>query len=131
MRNGNQVKPVMRPVYEKLKGEVHQRGPLGQRRFSMAYLALKRSFSRDCCPITAESISMSGAAVPSSSDQLNDILTIGEVAEILRCSRNHVSNVMNGKVPRVPALPHFVMGRRKLVRREWLIEWLQSYRTQC
>lgn len=63
--------------------------------------------------------------------QAKDVLTIGEVAEILRCCRNHVSNVMNGRVPGVPALPHFVMGRRKLVRREWLIEWLQAYRTQC
>jgi hypothetical protein len=70
-------------------------------------------------------------APPLTSAQIKDILTIGEVAEILRCSRSHVSNVMNGKVPGAPALPHFVMGRRKLVRREWLIEWLQSYRTQC
>jgi hypothetical protein len=77
-------------------------------------------------------MSIVGAASPSPhANQAKDVLTIGEVAEILRCSRNHVSNVMNGKVPAVPALPHFVMGRRKLVRREWLIEWLQSYRTQC
>jgi DNA-binding transcriptional regulator GbsR (MarR family) len=59
------------------------------------------------------------------------VLTLGEVAEILRCSRNHVSNAMNGKVPGVLALPHFVMGRRKLVRHEWLMEWLQSCRRQC
>lgn len=83
-------------------------------------------------PGTAESISMVGRVAPwQASDQVKDVLTLGEVAEILRCSRSHVSNVMNGKVPSVPALPHFVMGRRKLVRREWLIEWLQSYRTQC
>ena len=83
-------------------------------------------------PPVAEPTRVIGAAGPSLiSSPLNDVLTINEVAEILRCSRNHVSNVMNGKVPGVPALPHFVMGRRKLVRREWLIEWLQSYRTQC
>ncbi|HZQ55265.1 MAG TPA: helix-turn-helix domain-containing protein [Bryobacteraceae bacterium] len=62
---------------------------------------------------------------------LSDVLTIPEVAEILRCSRNHVSNAMNGTVPGLPALPHFVMGRRKLVRREWLSEWLQSHRSKC
>jgi hypothetical protein len=82
-------------------------------------------------PATAESSSVIGATAPAPAGHAKDILTIGEVADILRCSRNHVSNVMNGKVPGVPALPHFVMGRRKLVRREWLIEWLQSYRTQC
>jgi Helix-turn-helix domain len=64
-------------------------------------------------------------------NQPSDVLTINEVAAILRCSRNHVSNVMHGKVPGLPVLPHFVMGRRKLVRREWLSEWLQSYRTKC
>jgi hypothetical protein len=81
---------------------------------------------------TMDSTAIIGAAVaPGDSMLLKDLLTIGEVAEILRCSRNHVSNVMNAKVPGVPVLPHFVMGRRKLVRREWLIEWLQSYRTRC
>jgi len=85
----------------------------------------------DSSPPTAESISILGSAAPLASGQAKDILTIDEVAGILRCSRNHVSNVMNGKVPGLPALPHFVMGRRKLVRREWLIEWLQSHRTQC
>lgn len=62
---------------------------------------------------------------------VSDVLTIAEVAAILRCSRNHVSNAMNGKVAGLTALPHFVMGRRKLVRREWLSEWLQSHRSQC
>lgn len=68
----------------------------------------------------------SGAGGP-----VSDVLTIPEVATILRCSRNHVSNAMNGKVAGIPALPHFVMGRRKLVRREWLSEWLQSHRAKC
>jgi hypothetical protein len=78
----------------------------------------------------APAVDVSG--VPSASgDRAGDILTIPEVAGILRCSLNHVSNVINGKVPGVPILPHFIMGRRKLVRREWLSEWLQSYRTKC
>jgi hypothetical protein len=83
-------------------------------------------------PPVADFIPVVGATSPSPpANEAKDVLTIGEVAELLRCSRNHVSNVMNGKVPAVPALPHFAMGRRKLVRREWLIEWLESYRTQC
>jgi hypothetical protein len=78
----------------------------------------------------ASAVDVSG--LPSASEaRAGDILTIPEVAGILRCSRNHVSNVINGKVPGVPVLPHFIMGRRKLVRREWLSEWLQSYRTKC
>ena len=82
-------------------------------------------------PLIAESVTIGADAPSLIPKQLKEVLTINELAEILRCSRNHVSNVMNGKVSGVPVLPHFVMGRRKLVRREWLIEWLQSYRTQC
>lgn len=59
------------------------------------------------------------------------MLTIDEVAAILRCSKNHVSNVLNGKVPDLPRLTHFVMGRRKLIRREWLTEWMEAYKTRC
>lgn len=57
---------------------------------------------------------------------LNDILTVKDVASILRCSKAHVCNVLNGKVPGVPPLTHFPMGRRKLIRREWLEAWLEA-----
>ena len=56
----------------------------------------------------------------------NQVLTIGDVAEILRCSKAHVSNVINGKVLGLPKLGHVSMGRRKLVRREWLDEWMEA-----
>ena len=82
-------------------------------------------------PIVDSPEIIAGALTPVDSKALKDILNVAEVAEILRCSRNHVSNVLNGRVPGVPVMPHFTMGRRKLVRREWLIEWLQSYRTRC
>jgi excisionase family DNA binding protein len=58
------------------------------------------------------------------------ILTINQVAEILQCSKAHVSNVINGRVRDLPRLPHFSMGRRKLVRREWLDAWLEEYKCQ-
>ncbi|MGC2657195.1 MAG: helix-turn-helix domain-containing protein [Bryobacteraceae bacterium] len=61
----------------------------------------------------------------------DDVLTIAEVARILRCSKNHVSNILNGKVPGVPTLTHFVLGRRKLVRRDWLNKWMEAYKTWC
>jgi len=57
------------------------------------------------------------------------ILTINQVAEILQCSKAHVSNALNGKVANVPALPHFSLGRRKLIRREWLEAWLEEYKS--
>jgi len=55
-----------------------------------------------------------------------EILTLHEVAQILRCSKTHVSNVLNGKVPGVPKLTHLAMGRRKLVRRSWLELWMEA-----
>ena len=60
----------------------------------------------------------------------NSILTIKDVALILRCSKAHVSNLLNGRVPGVPKLTHFALGRRKLVPREWLEKWMESNKIQ-
>ncbi|MDQ2712778.1 MAG: helix-turn-helix domain-containing protein [Acidobacteriota bacterium] len=59
-----------------------------------------------------------------------DILTIAEVAKLLRCSKAHVQNALRGKLHGVPRLMHLAMGRRKVVRREWLQEWLETGKTQ-
>ena len=59
------------------------------------------------------------------------ILTVLQVANILQCSKAHVCNALRGKVEGLPPLPHFSMGRRKLIRQRWLDEWLEAYRTQC
>ena len=59
------------------------------------------------------------------------VLTIRDVASLLRCSKTHVSNVINGKVPGLPRLAHISMGRRKLVRREWLDQWLEASKQRC
>jgi hypothetical protein len=51
-------------------------------------------------PPEAESFDVTQAAWPLLLPKHSkDVLTINEVADILRCSRNHLSNVMNGKVP--------------------------------
>jgi hypothetical protein len=59
------------------------------------------------------------------------ILTLGEVATHLRCSKAHVSNILNGRVAGVATLPHFALGRRKLVRSEWLNEWIERNQVRC
>jgi excisionase family DNA binding protein len=56
----------------------------------------------------------------------NEILILREVAAILRCSKSHVSNLTHGRVPGVPRLPSISMGRRKLVRRTTLEEWMRA-----
>lgn len=52
------------------------------------------------------------------------VLTV--VAAELRCSRAHVHNLINGKVRDVPALPSLQLGRRRLVQRTSLSQWISS-----
>jgi len=59
-------------------------------------------------------------------EDINDNLTIKEVANLLRCSKIHVQNALRGRVPGMPALTHLPMGRRKIVRRQWLEKWMES-----
>ena len=53
-----------------------------------------------------------------------EILSIAEVAALLRCSKAHVCKAILGKVAGVTPLPAISMGRRKLVRRQSLEAWL-------
>jgi excisionase family DNA binding protein len=55
----------------------------------------------------------------------HDLLTLEEAASILRCSKAHLSNVLNGKVSSLPPLPHVSLGRRKLIRKAALEQWLK------
>lgn len=64
-------------------------------------------------------------------DAKKKILTLREVAERLRCSTAHASKLLRGRVRGVPALPHVQMGRRPVVREEWLLEWMNQCRTRC
>ena len=56
--------------------------------------------------------------------QDKEILTLPEVATILRCSKTHVCNLINGKLAGVSRLPSIPMGRRKVVRRSTLERWM-------
>jgi excisionase family DNA binding protein len=53
----------------------------------------------------------------------DEILTVAEVAEELRCSKAHVHNCINGRVAGVSPLPAIHMGRRELIRRSALERW--------
>jgi excisionase family DNA binding protein len=59
----------------------------------------------------------------------NEILTVAEVAVELRCSKAHVYNMIAGKVDGVGALPVISMGRRRLVRRVALTQWMATNET--
>lgn len=54
------------------------------------------------------------------------VLTVPEVAHELRCSKAHVHNLLNGKVRGAHPLPSVRMGRRRLVRRSTLDEWIAA-----
>jgi hypothetical protein len=53
-----------------------------------------------------------------------DLLTLAEVAELLHCSKAHVSNAVAGRVPGCPPIPSVSLGRRKLVCRASLLSWI-------
>jgi hypothetical protein len=57
-------------------------------------------------------------------ENTSTILTIKEVANILRCSKTHALNVIQGRVRGLPKLTHLSLGRRKVVRRDWLDQWM-------
>ena len=68
--------------------------------------------------------------------ELSDFLTSGpvlslrETAELVRCSKAHLSNVIRGKVKGLPRLPVVRIGRRLLVRRDALAQWLKTVERQ-
>jgi excisionase family DNA binding protein len=55
---------------------------------------------------------------------LPEILTLEEVATVLRSSKAHISKLARGKIPGVPALPVVRLGRRVIIKRDALFEWL-------
>jgi excisionase family DNA binding protein len=74
---------------------------------------------------------MAGAALPSGHDPMeirreHGILTVVEVARELRCSKSHVHHLIEGRVRGTPPLPSIWLGRRRLVRRSSLEEWIKA-----
>jgi excisionase family DNA binding protein len=59
-----------------------------------------------------------------------ELLTVNEAAHILRCSKAHMSNLLNGKITTLPSLPCISLGRRKLIRRAALEDWIKQLEEQ-
>jgi hypothetical protein len=55
-----------------------------------------------------------------------NVLTLDEAARLVRCSKAHMANVVNGKVPGVPPLKCMTIGRRKLIRARTLEQWMEE-----
>ena len=54
------------------------------------------------------------------------VMTLKQAAAYLQISKAHMSNVINGKVPDVQPLRCFRVGRRILIKREWVEAWMES-----
>lgn len=54
-----------------------------------------------------------------------DLLTLAEVAAVLHCSKAHVCNAVAGKLHGCAPIPAVSLGRRKLVRRQSLLMWIE------
>jgi excisionase family DNA binding protein len=57
---------------------------------------------------------------------LCQVMTVPEVAEALRVSKAHVHNLINRHVRGAKPLPSVRIGRRRLVRRSSLDEWIKA-----
>ena len=55
-----------------------------------------------------------------------DLLTMAEVAKLLHCSKAHISNAVAGRIRGCRPIPVLALGRRKLVRRETLMTWIEQ-----
>ena len=55
-----------------------------------------------------------------------DLLTLADAAELLHCSKAHIGNAVRGRVLGCTPIPAVSLGRRKLIRRETLRQWIEN-----
>jgi hypothetical protein len=60
------------------------------------------------------------------SDRLQEVLTVADVARVLRCSKAHVCKIINGQVKGASPIPTLAVGRRKIVLRQSLLLWMSA-----
>jgi excisionase family DNA binding protein len=53
-------------------------------------------------------------------------MTLTQAAAYLQITKAHLSNVINRKVADVPPLRCFRVGRRILIKREWVDSWMEA-----
>jgi excisionase family DNA binding protein len=53
------------------------------------------------------------------------VMTLEQAAAYLQVSKAHLSNVIGGKVRGIEPVRCFRLGRRILIKREWIDEWLE------
>ena len=53
------------------------------------------------------------------------VLSLKQAASYLQVSKAHLSNLINGKVPGLTPMRSFRLGRRVLIKREWIDQWLE------
>ena len=66
------------------------------------------------------------AEEPKMNEEPKEILTVTEIADLLRCSKAHVERALEGTLLGVPRMAHLLVGKHKVVRREWLQAWMES-----
>ena len=54
------------------------------------------------------------------------VMNLKQAAAYLQVSKAHLSNVLNGKVPGVLPVRSRRIGRRVLIKREWIDQWLEA-----
>jgi excisionase family DNA binding protein len=59
-------------------------------------------------------------------DTAFDLLTVKQVAQLLHCSKAHISNAVAGRVRGCQPIPAVRLGRRTLIRRETLLSWIEQ-----
>lgn len=57
----------------------------------------------------------------------SEVLTVAEVAMFLRCSKAHVCKIINGQVSGTAPIPSISVGRRKIVRKDSLLQWMSQH----
>ena len=62
---------------------------------------------------------------------MSPVMNLKQAADYLQVSKAHLSNVINGKVRGVPPVRAFRLGRRVLIKREWIDAWLESERREA
>ena len=56
----------------------------------------------------------------------SSVMSLQQAADYLQVSKAHLANVINGKVPGVSPVRAARLGRRVLIKREWIEEWLDG-----